>query len=152
MFAKVLSVFSGKKVSPSKLILADFHEHRETYEDIWNRIPNGQVELKYYETDKKYVSTVSYRLHSGQICTLAVHNIKFRNRDLKTQMLIKAIDEIKNHNLINSDVKEIWAVTSSSEDVFWSNVFNKAFKARSPAHPSVTGSGYYMEIDKKIDF
>lgn len=39
----------------------------------------------------------------------------------------------------------MWCVTIKDHP-FWINVFNGAFTFRSPAHPSVTGSGYFMKI------
>ena len=55
-------------------------------------------------------------------------------------MLDKAIIEMK-----DSGTREVWAVTSKDHP-FWSTVYNNSFTWRNPAHPSVTGSGYYMKI------
>ena len=55
-------------------------------------------------------------------------------------MLQKAINEMKIHK-----VTKVWAVTTHNHP-FWSNVFNKSFTLKFPAHKSVTGSGYVMDL------
>lgn len=151
MFSKLYTtIFSNKKTLPSKLKISDFNEVRNVYDDVWNKVPNSYVELTYFDkNNQKRLATISYKLQSGQIGKLFIHDAKLHRRSLGTQMLEKAIDEIKNRNSINPDVKEIWAV--STHDNFFLNVFNKSFKKRIPAHPSVLGPGYYMNISGKIE-
>ena len=49
------------------------------------------------------------------------------------------------HEIKHQGTNEIWCVTIKNHP-FWVKAFNGAFTYRSPAHPSVTGSGYFMKI------
>jgi len=146
MFSKLNQLLLFKKKDVSKLKLIDYNEVRKVSDDDWNSVPHGQVKLTYFDRNMKHIATIAYNLVSGQIGLLFIHDPKLERRGLGTQMLEKAIDEIKNKNLINPHVKEIWAVTTNHN--FFSNAFNCAFKPRKPAHHTVTGPGYYMEICK----
>lgn len=148
MFSKLKNIF-GKNISQNKLKLIDFDEIRIVSDDVWNKIPNGQVTLRYFNNDKDHIATISFRLHNGQIGLLFVHDNKLKGRGLGKEMLKKAIEEIKYKNSINPGIKEIWAVTHN--DLFFSNVFNQSFVKRDPAHHTVTGSGYYLDIKENIE-
>lgn len=149
MLIKSLRNIFNRETPKSKLDLSNFSVNRVMQNDDWNHVLNSQVLLRYHDQKNKHIATISYRLQSGQIGLLFVHDDKLKGCGLGKQMLKNAIDEIKNKNQINPNVKEIWAVTNN--DAFFSNVFGKSFTKREPAHPSVTGSGYFMSIDKAID-
>jgi hypothetical protein len=149
MFAKFYTKCIEKiqsKPRPTKLNLDDYRPERIVEDDVWNKVPNSQIRIKYYDHHNKHIGSILYRLQSGQIGSFFLHDSTLYRRGLGRQMLTRAIAEIKHNNHFNPNVKEIWAVTSNHN--FFSNVFDKAFSERKPAHPSVTGSGYYMEIGK----
>ncbi len=149
MFIKFWSGFFKNNATASKLKLTDYYEVRAVSDDMWNKVPNSDIRLNYYDQNNKHIASISFRLQNGQIGHLFIHDDNLIGRGLGKQLLMRAINEIKNQNYINPHVKEIWAVTSN--DNFFSNVFNKSFAKRVPAHSSVRGSGYYMQIDKTIE-
>jgi hypothetical protein len=141
MISNLLSYFRRAPAEPLKL--SNFKQERIVTDDTYNGHQIGSVKIRYYDNDL-HVATLSYQKCNGQIGLLFVHCKEYSNRGLGKQMLRQAIYELTNDNEINPNVDEIWAVSSRKN--FWSNVFNKSFKARTPAHPSVTGSGFFMKI------
>jgi len=140
-----------------KLKLDDFIEIRKVMNDNLNKIENGITILEYYTKDKESLllkflevdpyydppdSCIGYIKYkkTGQIGLFFI-NEEYQNRGLGKQILNKAIDELKIYGC-----KEVWVVTSDNH-LFWSNVYNKQFIRRKPAHPLVCGGGYYINLD-----
>ncbi len=125
------------------LQLSDFHQITYIKDDTWNNIPNNSITTEFYEGEDtdKYVGFIRYRPFVGQIGIFVLEE-EYRNRGLGKQILQQTIKHMKEYN-----TPHIWAV-STEKHVFWSNVMNKGFKwhEMKELHPSVTGSGYKMEI------
>jgi hypothetical protein len=105
---------------------------------------HGGIMLEYYDKDIK-IGYIRYYVNTGQIGLFFIQK-EYQNRDLGKQILSKVIKELQDNNC-----DEIWAVTSKYH-LFWSNVYNKSFSYRNPAHPSVTGDGYFIDLKKYIPF
>ncbi|AYV83022.1 MAG: hypothetical protein Hyperionvirus3_168 [Hyperionvirus sp.] len=88
--------------------------------------------------NKQEVGYCQFNPHSGQIGLLRLDD-KYRGRSIGTQLMNHIEQELK-----QNDVPEIWCVSS-----------NKFFKdrlgwiPRVPAHPTVTGHGFYKSISNK---
>jgi GNAT superfamily N-acetyltransferase len=100
------------------------------------------IKLEYFTKTNKSIGYIKYK-PTGQIGLFFIDE-EYQNRGLGKQILSKVIDEL-------SDIgcNEVWAVTTKNH-IFWSNVYDKQFKPRQPAHSSVTGSGYYINLDKFV--
>lgn len=101
---------------------------------------SGGVMLEYYDKECK-IGYIRYYVNTGQIGLFFIQK-EYQNRGLGKQILSKVINELQENNC-----EEIWAV-SSNNHVFWSNVYNKSFSYRDPAHSSVGGDGYFMDLKK----
>lgn len=132
------SIWSDNGRYYPQLKLEDLKEIRTVKDDTWNKVRNGQTTLDYYTKDGTKVGYIKYKTN-GQIGLFFI-NDEYQNRGLGKQILYKVIKE-----LFKYDCSEVWAVTTDNHP-FWSNVYNKQFKPRHPVHPSVTGSGYYLNI------
>jgi GNAT superfamily N-acetyltransferase len=109
-------------------------------DDIWNKIKDGQTTIELIDKDDEHkIGYISYRKYVGQIGLLFITDENYMRRSLGTQLLNIAIADMK-----TVGTKEVWAVTSDNH-YYWSNIMN--FKPRSPAHSTVTGSGYAMKIE-----
>lgn len=139
-------LLTQKSLEP--LSLVDFHEVKFVNDDTWNCYSNADIHLEYFkelpDIPKKYegIGYISYRPMVGQIGLIRL-NHKYRERGLGKQMVQKAIKDIKERGNSN----EVWAVTSKDHP-FWSNVWGGSFVWRDPAHSSVTGNGYVLDITK----
>lgn len=100
------------------------------------------VLFEYYYNNEK-IGHIRYYFITGQIGSFFI-NEEFQNRGLGKQILSKVIKELEHKNC-----KEAWAVTSNNHP-FWSNVYNKSFTYRDPAHTTVTGNGYFMKLNQKL--
>ena len=60
-------------------------------------------------------------------------------------MLLAALGDIKAYG----KAETVWAVTTLNHP-FWSNVWNKAFQLKDPAHSSVTACGYSMPLNHTV--
>lgn len=143
----VISVlaFFGKQPlpPPTPLFLSNFIERKTVSDDTWNKIKDGQVCYKYFqnETDKDPIAMVDFRPGVGQIGIIGIWPESYRNRGLGKQMLRKAMNDIKAFGKTDT----VWAVTTENH-TFWSNVFNKSFVWKNPAHTTVAGSGYSFKF------
>ena len=99
----------------------------------------GGVYLEYYNQKDVKIGYIRYYLTTGQIGLFFLDN-EYQNRGLGKQILSKVITELK-----ENQCEEVWAVTTTNH-TFWSNVYKKSFVHRYPAHPTVGGSGYVMDI------
>jgi GNAT superfamily N-acetyltransferase len=106
--------------------------------DIFVNNKPGGIMLEYYNKDIK-IGYIRYYVNSGQIGLFFIQE-EYQNRGLGKQILSKVIKELQDNNC-----NEIWAVTSK-DHIFWSNVYNKSFSYRDPAHSSVGGDGYYIDL------
>jgi hypothetical protein len=101
--------------------------------------------LKYYiknkVNDETLIGYIKYRT-TGQIGLFFITNKEYKNCGLGKQILTKVINE-----LVINQCEEVWAVTTDDHP-FWSNVYNRHFIPRNPAHASVGGSGYYINLKK----
>jgi RimJ/RimL family protein N-acetyltransferase len=144
----VISVltFFGKGPTPpptTPLFLSNFIEKKTVTDDTWNKIKDGQVRYEYFqnETDKEPFAMIDFRPGVGQIGIIGIWPESNRNRGLGKQMLRKAMNDIKAFGKTDT----VWAVTSENH-TFWSNVFNKSFIWKVPAHDTVTGHGYSFKF------
>jgi GNAT superfamily N-acetyltransferase len=96
---------------------------------------SGGIMVEYYNGNDK-VGYIRYYITTGQIGLFFIER-PFQNRGIGKQILSKTINELKENNC-----EECWVVTVEGHS-FWSNVFDKSFTYRDPAHSSVTGGGYY---------
>jgi GNAT superfamily N-acetyltransferase len=126
-----------KVASPSPLKIDDYSEVITITNDTWNRIPDGCILREYYDSDNNKIGYIRYKVKVGQVGLFFI-NEEYRNRGLGKQILNRTMDHMR-----QSGATGVWAVTTRDHE-FWSNVYNKSFKWRDPAHPSVTGDGYYM--------
>ena len=85
------------------------------------------------------IGYIRYYVNTGQIGLFFIQK-EYQNRGLGKQILCKVIQELQENNC-----DEIWAVTSK-DHAFWSNVYHQSFSYRDPAHPSVGGDGYFMDL------
>lgn len=90
----------------------------------------------------KSIGYINYNKHTGQIGLFFI-DPKYQGCGIGTKYLHKIIDDIKDYG----EAKEIWMFTSKGH-YFWSKAKHdgKCFTYRDPAHPSISGDGYYMEI------
>ena len=51
----------------TRLYLEQFTEKRTTSHDIWNTVPNSEINIQYLTLDNKEVGFINYRLSTGQI-------------------------------------------------------------------------------------
>ena len=123
-----------------KLNLADYKEVISIKDDRWNDIQNGDVTRKYYNAEDKEIGYMNYRVKVGQVGIFVIEE-NYRDKGLGKQILNLTMIDMKNHG-----AEEIWAVTTK-DHTFWSNVYNKSFTWRDPAHPSVGGGGYFMKLE-----
>ena len=99
----------------------------------------GGIFLEYYDNKNIRIGYIRYYITTGQIGLFFI-NDEYQRRGLGKQILSKVIEDLKTNNC-----DEVWAVTSTNHP-FWSNVYNKSFVYRNPAHPSVGGDGYFMKL------
>jgi hypothetical protein len=137
--------FFGTSCSKTPLFINDFKEMKyipPAYPDNWvdwavKNKPGG-VLLEYYDKDTR-IGYIRYYITTGQIGLFFIDN-EYQHRGLGKQILSKVIEDLKTNNC-----DEVWAVTSTNHS-FWSNVYNKSFEYRDPAHPTVGGNGYFMKL------
>jgi len=130
--------------SRTPLHINDFKEIRHTSSAIPNQffVKNkpGGVFLEYYNNKNVRIGYIRYYITTGQIGLFFIED-NYQHRGLGTQILSKVIEDLtKNH------CEEVWAVTSEQHP-FWCNVYNKSFVYRHPAHPTVSGDGYFMKLN-----
>ena len=131
--------------SRTPLIITDFKEVRYVSSEM--TAPNdyfvykkpGGIMLEYYDNKDIKIGYIRYYITTGQIGLFFIDK-EYQNRGLGKQILSKVIKELETNNC-----EEVWAVTTNNH-TFWSNVYNKSFAHRDPAHPSVGGNGYFMKL------
>ena len=130
-------------VKPKPLNLTDFTQVKVIKDDHWNKIPESDIRIDFYDKLKNdtYAGYISYRAAVGQVGLFFLEK-DYRERGLGKQILSQTIEDMKNF-----ETTEIWAVSTENHS-FWSNVYNKSFSwyEYKQLHPSVTGSGYKMNI------
>ena len=130
---------------PAPLFIHDFREVRYVSSkmpepnDIFVYKKPGGVMLEYYNNQDVKIGYIRYYITTGQIGLFFIDK-EYHNRGLGKQILSKVIEELETNHC-----EEVWAVSTDNHS-FWSNVYNKSFTHRVPAHPSVTGPGYFMKI------
>lgn len=87
----------------------------------------------------KGIAYIAYRTKTGQIGLFFIKP-EYRNSGLGKQILLRAIDDIRNNNCM-----KVFAITSENHP-FWSNVFKQSFRWSQRPDMSVTGSGYCLEL------
>jgi len=145
---KIFSFFSNWMLSSrTPLFINDFKEMKYTppaYPDNWANwaVKNkpGGVLLEYYDKEIR-IGYIRYYITTGQIGLFFIDN-EYQHRGLGKQILSKVIEDLKTNNC-----DEVWAVTSTNHS-FWSNVYNKSFEYRDPAHLTVGSSGYFMKLQQ----
>lgn len=118
------------------------YEKSELTDYFVNNKPGG-IMLEYYQEDRR-VGYIRYYITTGQIGLFFIEK-PYQNRGLGKQILTKVIKELQENNC-----DECWVVTTKGDN-FWSNVYNKSFTYRDPAHSSVTGNGYFIDLKKNIE-
>lgn len=99
---------------------------------------NFAILLEYYDKNEK-IGYIRFYFKTGQIGSFFIY-AEYKNCGLGKQILSKVIKELKDNNC-----KEVWVMTST-DHLFWSNVYNKSFTYREPVHPTDGGDGYFMEL------
>ena len=122
----------------NKLSLEQFKERRTISDDTWNGIKDSEVHIQYLTSNDTEVGFINYRLSTGQIGLLFITNEKYIRRGLGTQMVERAINEMKQHK-----IGKVWAVTRDNHE-FWKTM--SGFQPSKRPHKSVTGSGYERDI------
>lgn len=145
-FLKILNIFTfnSRILTPLPLMIDNFKEIKYISNEI--QYPNNYfvnnkkdaILLEYYNKNEK-IGYIRYYINTGQIGSFFIFS-EYQNCGLGKQILSKVIKELKNNNC-----KEVWAVTIKNHP-FWSNVYNKSFVYRDPAHFSVTGNGYFIKL------
>jgi GNAT superfamily N-acetyltransferase len=138
----ILPIF-GIVQKPTPLFLKDFKQIKVMKDDYWNKIPDSDFRIDFYDklNNEQFAGYISYRAGVGQV-GLFVLEQDYRNHGLGKQILTQTIEHMKEFN-----TTDILAITIE-DHTFWSNVYNKSFKwyEMKQVHPSVTGSGYKMKI------
>ena len=144
---KFFSILMFRSQTPLNIMppLTDFKEIRLVSSEMpypndyfVNKKPGG-IMLEYYDKDVR-IGYIRYYITTGQIGLFFISD-DYQNRGIGKQILSKVIKELKTNKC-----QEIWAVTTPNHS-FWSNVYNKSFEYRNPAHPTVGGDGYFMKLD-----
>jgi GNAT superfamily N-acetyltransferase len=131
-----------KQLFKPKINFYSIIQMKRITDDTWNKIPNSDVRIDFYEYNKNNkIGYISYRLSVGQIGLFFIEE-PYRNRGLGKQILEQTIKEMKENN-----IEYIWCVTSKNHP-FWSNIYNKKmiWCDEGKLHPSVRGYGYKMKI------
>lgn len=146
MIAATTFYFSRPKEIPRPILLEDFHERKIIKDDTWNNVKGGEIRYEYYHNEFNHgaipVGYIEHRLKTGQINFLNVWGERFKKAGMREYLLEKALIDIQNYGTAST----IWAV-SMPDDPFWSTVWDKSFIWSDPAHPSVTGRGYYYTFN-----
>jgi GNAT superfamily N-acetyltransferase len=137
-------------LSPNWRLVDDLSRYQKTIvvvNDTWNGVVDGQVTHQYHDAASENVKIgyITFRLETGQIGIFFIEQ-EYRDSGLGKQMLLAAITDIKARGKANT----VWAVTSLHHP-FWSNVWNKSFQLKDPAHFSVTAQGYSMPLWLPLD-
>jgi len=150
IMCKILSIFGlWNHRSNIPLFINNFKEVRhvasemlEPNEHFVYRKPGG-IMLEYYNNQDEKIGYIRYYITTGQIGLFFIDE-DYQRRGLGKQILSKVIQDMEaNH------CEEVWVVSTSNHP-FWSNVYNKSFVPRKPAHPSVGGPGYVMKLKKDV--
>ena len=120
---------------PTPLYINDFKEIRYVLSNN-NYKKLGGVMLEYYNNKDEKIGYIRYYITTGQIGLFYIDE-NYQNRGLGKQILYKVIKELKTNHC-----EEVWVVSTSNHR-FW---LNRTFTPRSPIHPTVTGSGYFMKL------
>ena len=130
LYLPVLTYFFPKPIiKPSLLNLTDFTQIKTISNDTWNKIPNSDIRIDFYDklNNNTYAGFISYRSGVGQV-GLFFLNKPYQNRGLGKQILLQTIEDMKKNN--NT---EIWGVTKKNHP-FWHNVFNNSFSWYESGH------------------
>jgi GNAT superfamily N-acetyltransferase len=144
IFFNIFHFFTGKY--RERLEINNFKEIRYVssempYEnDYFVHNKPGGIMLEYYNEDI-IIGYIRYYVTTGQIGLFFILK-EYQNRGLGKKILSKVIKELQDNNC-----HEVWAV-NSEDHPFWSNVYNKSFSYRDPAHSSVGGDGYFIDLKK----
>ena len=143
----IISILNRLIIKPTPLFLKDFKKTRydldlkPRHERFWC-FPNdklGWVFIEYFNKNDQSIAYILHNTSNGQIGLFFIEK-EYQYRGLGTQILEKATNELR-----DKKCEEVWAVTIENHP-FWSNVNNKSFTYRYPAHPSVTGHGYFRKL------
>ena len=148
MKAALIAFLNLDRRQPADVDLSQYRKSIAVSNDTWNKVVGGQVKHTYYDTTSEInvreVGFIDFRLQTGQIGVFRIEE-EHRNKGLGKQMLLAAIGDIKAYG----KAETVWAVTTLKHP-FWSNVWNKAFQLKDPAHSSVTGRGYSMPLNHTV--
>ena len=124
------------------LKLDDFDEKITVSDDGWNHVMNGERDFWFYtKTDPpKEVAHLNIRLQTGQIGWLMVVDDLYRERGLEQQLVKKAEVEVRAHGT----ARTMWEALVSKEAPWYAN--DPRFTWKDPAHESVTGDGWSMDV------
>lgn len=139
------NIFKIKHIIAPKIQISSLRQVVKVIDDTYNKVPNGETNIDFFDGDKN-VGHLSLRQHNGQIGIIVLDN-SYRRRGIGTQILDMSRDIILKYG--NADT--MWAVTTKDHK-YWSNVPGMVWKE--PAHESVTGPGYSVDINNKefVDF
>jgi len=100
-----ISWYCKKLLMPKKLNLYEFTQIKKITDDTYNKIPNSDVHIDFYDNNYK-IGYISYRLDVGQIGIFYIEEL-YRGRGLGTQIFEQTMKEMKENN-----IKYIWGFTS----------------------------------------
>ncbi len=113
-------------------------------DDTWNNVPQGDIRCRVHTPDGVSVGDFNYRTKTGQVGGIYIAE-QFRCQALEQQMLIYMMKDMQ-----DAGAKQIWEVVSKSMGYkLYSALWSFAY-VDSAVHPSVTGSGYAMDIPHDI--
>jgi len=137
-------IFKMELATP-KIPLSSLRQVVNLIDDNWNNVTNGETKIDFFDEEKN-IGHLYLRQHNGQIGILVL-NKDYRRRGIGTQILNLSRDKIIEYGKADT----MWAVTVKDHG-YWSNVPGMVWKE--PAHESVTGSGYSVDINNKdfVDF
>ena len=131
-----------KTITPTRhILLQDYTLIQNINYDYWTQQVFYCINIYDNQNNDVKAGYISYIAKTGQIALFFISS-DYRNRGLGKQVLLFALNDMKTFT-----PSHIWAITYINHP-FWSNVFNKSFKyyEMKQLHPSVTGSGYKMQI------
>ncbi len=128
------------------MLLQTFLIKCEVSDDTWNKHPMGDVSCTVHAADGSLVGDFNYRMKTGQVGGIYLTK-KYRCQTLEQQMLIYMMTDMQ-----AAGAKQIWEAAPNeamSGQRFYSALWSFAYKD-SRVHPSVTGTGYIMNIPADI--
>lgn len=143
--AQYITKFVPKPLLGLPRTLDDLNEVIHVSDDEWNNVKEGNVRRTYFTKGIRptELGYIDYRVATGQIGLFFIYDKKYHNNGLGKQMLTRAIDDIRTHGTAST----VWGVTEYTHPCF-KNMWGGIATWQKPAHNSVTGTGYSIDLSK----